>query len=422
MTVASPLFLVGLLVYALLLFLLPPGRPRQALFAACNLGFLAVFVPNPASWAALAAFVLSGYAAALLARRFAGSSGYQPFVSGYLLVLVLAFLVLKKYRFLEIVLPHRLMGHALVVVGLSYMLFRQIHFLIDTAESQIENASLWEYLNYQLNLFGLLAGPIQRFQDFRESWVSLRRLADDWFDLLKTHARLLAGIIKVTLVGAALLRWTELATANQLYVSRPLDIVKFAVLFYAYPAYIYFNFSGYCDIVIAGAAIAGMRMPENFDRPYLARNVIDFWARWHMTLTQWIRDYLFTPLYKGGVERWPRRAVTISYTCYFVALFLAGVWHGSSWNFMIFGLLHGSGVAVTKMWEEHIVRRRGRKGLREYLKSKPTRVLAVVLTLNFVCFTFLFFPSDLRGRAQFLRRFVLERPGAAQPAKSLERP
>ncbi len=413
MNVASPGFLVGVLVFAVLIFLLPPGRPRQLLFAACSAGFLATYVPNLASWAALAAFVLSGYFAALAARKLAGAKSYSPFLASYVALLVGAFLLLKRYRFLEALVPPRLFHSSLVIIGLSYMLFRQIHFLVDTAEAQIESPSLWEYLNYQFDLFTLLAGPIQRFQNFRESFTSLHRLTTDWLEVVRLHARLFLGVIKVALIGALFLRWTEMAGATQLHVWNPTDIGKFAILFYLYPLYVYFNFSGYCDIAIAGAALAGMRLPENFDRPYLARNVIDFWARWHITLTTWIRDYVFMAMYKGGVRRWPSRAGTITYICYFVALFLAGVWHGSSWNFMVFGLLHGAGVSVSKMWEDHIVRQRGRKGLKEYLKSKPTRAVAIFLTMHFVCFTFLFFPTDLRGRIEFLRRFVLERPAAA---------
>ncbi len=424
MNVASLGFLVGALVYASLLFLLPPGRPRQILFAACAAGFLATYLPNLASAAAMAGFVVSGYFAARAARSLAGSRAYFPFLASYIVLLTGAFLLLKRYRFLELVLPHRLFNESLILIGLSYMLFRQIHFIVDTAESQIDGATLWEYLNYQLNPFTLIAGPIQRFQDFRESFSTLKRLTYDWFEMARLHARLFTGIVKVALVGALFLRWTEMAAAAQLHIWRGADVARFAVLFYFYPLYIYFNFSGYCDIAIAAAAIAGMRLPENFDRPYLARNAIDYWTRWHITLTHWIRDYIFTPLYKGGIQRWPSRARPLTYIAYFVALFLAGVWHGSSWNFMVFGLLHGAGVSATKMWEDHIIRRRGRKGLREYLKSRPTRALAIAVTMHFVCFTFLFFPTDLRGRVQFLRRFLFESPAAAaaQIVKTPDRP
>lgn len=220
------------------------------------------------------------------------------------------------------------------------------------------------------------------------------------------YGRVLIGMLKVALVGAFFMHVSDRFSQTQLHANKPTDVLKFAAIFYCYPAYIYFNFAGYCDIVIAGAALCGMVLPENFNHPWLARNPIDFWTRWHMTLTHLIRDYLFTPLYKNIVQRRPALARQASYGCYFVAPFLAGVWHGSSWNFVVFGLLHGMGVSVAKMWEESIIRRRKRAGLREYLKSPKIRVAAVVATFHFICFTFLFFPPDLRWKINFLRRFI----------------
>jgi alginate O-acetyltransferase complex protein AlgI len=410
MKVTSLAFVFGLFVVATLVFLVPAGRPRQFILAVCNAMFLVSWVPNAASWMTLTAFVLSGYFVAKSVGRIAPSGLRSGLIALYLVLLLTVFLIVKKYQFLTLVLPSKFLSHYLVIVGLSYMLFRQIHFLIDAVEGQIEEFSLWHYLNYQINLFALLAGPIQRYQDFHKSWRSLQPPIGDWFDHTKIVARLFIGVIKVAFVGAVLLRLTEIATIRQLHAARLKDVAAFVVLFYAYPAYVFFNFSGYCDIVIAGANLVGIRLPENFNHPYLARNAIDFWGRWHITLTHWIRDYVFTPLYKSGALRWPGHTRILVYTCYFIAFFLAGIWHGSSWNFVIFGLLHGGAVAAAKMWEEWIIRRRGRAGLREYLKSWPVHVASAALTFNFVCFTFLFFPPGLSQRVQFLLRFMFEKP------------
>ena len=126
-------------------------------------------------------------------------------------------------------------------------------------------------------------------------------------------------------------------------------IGHFLGVLYFYPLYLYLNFSGYCDIVIAGASFFGMKLPENFDQPYLSRNVIDFWTRFHRTLGFWIRDYLFLPLYKAVAERWPKRADLLAFLCYFVAFFVAGIWHGPTANFVVFGLLQAVGVSAAKL-------------------------------------------------------------------------
>jgi D-alanyl-lipoteichoic acid acyltransferase DltB (MBOAT superfamily) len=167
-------------------------------------------------------------------------------------------------------------------------------------------------------------------------------------------------------------------------------VVQRLMLFYFFPAYVFLNFAGYCDIVIAGASLAGIRVPENFDRPYLARNMIDFWARWHRTLSFWIRDYVFTPLYMAIARRRSDWAPSLAFVCYFVALFLAGIWHGSTWNFVVFGVLNGIGVSAAKLWENILVSWRGRKGLREYLNNRPIKWIAIFATFNFVCFTQIF--------------------------------
>jgi len=410
MTIASTEFLLALMLVAGTIFFLPRGLPRQILLACCNAGFLFLCIPNLTSAIALAIFILSGFLVGEWTRRNQNPRARYYLVAAYLIALLNAFVVLKEYQFLSFIIHPGTISRWVSIVGLSYMLFRQIHYVVDISEGQIECCSLWAYLNYQLDLFALYAGPIQRFQHFSQSWNSTAPILLTTHQRLKSFARLFIGILKVSLLGVLALKVSQRGSDEQIYARSLSGLTKFALLFYFYPAYIYFNFSGYCDVVIAGAAMVGIELPENFNAPYLARNPIDFWARWHMTLTHWIRDYVFTPLYKKGVEGGIMRPQRWSYLCFFIAMFLAGVWHGSTWNFAVFGLLHGCGVSVAKMWEERIIRRGGRPALRNYLKSKPIRVIAIVATVNFVCFTMLFFPTDLTSRLHFLRSFLLAKP------------
>lgn len=403
MSVCSLEFLLALMLLSAVFFHLPGKRARQATLALCNAGFLYLVIPNTASWLLLAAVLLSGYVAAQLLRRWPGRIG----LTLYVVPLVVAFMLLKKYEILALCTPAWVLDHPVSIVFLSYLLFRQIHFVVDTMQGQIEDASLWAYLNYQLNLFTLLSGPIQRYQEFREFWSAPEPLLNDFHEQLAACLRILVGILKIAVVAGVCLAiydqgvgwFTQIDAAGQKSTGhgpgRLAAIVRFAAIFYLYPAYVYFNFAGYCDIVIGGAALLGMKLPENFDRPYMARNMIEFWTRWHKTLSFWIRDYLFTPMVKTIAENWPRRAGALVFVCYFVALFLAGVWHGSTWNFALFGLIHGAGVSAAKLWESYLIRRGGRKGLREYLKSRKIHAMAVAANFHFACATFLFFPAEL---------------------------
>src|SRR5205814_4951493 len=109
---------------------------------------------------------------------------------------------------------------------------------------------------------------------------------------------------------------------------------------YGYAVQIYADFSGYTDIAIGVALLLGFRFPENFDKPYSARSLQDFWRRWHMTLSRWLRDYLYIPL--GGSQRGERR----TYANILITMVLGGLWHGAAWTFVLWGGLHGTGQAV----------------------------------------------------------------------------
>ncbi len=395
-------FLVAVFAAAAVFPLLKPLWLRQALIVGATGVFIWLQEPEPAQLLTLLGFVLSGYAAGrLLARRPNGLV-----LTLYIVSLTIAFVILKRYDFLRLVAGDTLISHALDLVGLSFIFFRQIHYVVDVKQGEIRDFDLIAYLCYQLNPFTLLAGPIQRFQRFSEDWAVLKPLPGNAHALRMIVLRLLLGVIKVVVL-AELCLW--LAFNPPGVEGLPAQLMKF----YLFPAYVYFNFVGYCDIVIAGAALFGLRVPENFDRPYLARNMIDYWTRWHRTLSFWIRDYIFTPTYMALARSWPRLAPHLVFLCYFVALFLAGVWHGATWNFVIFGLLNGAGVSAAKLWENAILARSGRKGLKAYLENQPIKWAARVATIHFVCVTMIFLRPESTDQLAFWSNRVLEmlRPG-----------
>lgn len=390
MTVCTFAFVFGVLTVATFFFRLPVGL-RRWVFTLGSAAFVSLLVPNRASWVALGAFLVSGWATAhVVSRR---RSGFV--LAGYLAALLVVFVVLKKYAFLQFFVPRQILDHPIGIVGLSFMLFRQIHFVVDAAEGQIEPVpSLWIYLNYQLNLFTLLSGPIQRFNDFRAWWDNPVPLHQDRHDLFKAIWRVLTGVLLIAVVGSLFQKMSDRALTDFALV-RPKDYLRIPIIFYTFPAYVFFNFAGYCEIVIGAASLFGLKLPENFNRPFFARNMIDYWMRWHITLSIWIRDYVFTPLFTALVRRRRESAQSFAMLCYFVALFLAGVWHGASLNFIVFGLLNGVGVAAAKLWETRILKSGGRAGLRSYLQSRRVRSVAMVANFHFACLTMMFFTPNL---------------------------
>lgn len=401
MNVASLEWVASLLVVSAFFFLISGLRARQALLAACSLGFFAAQSPQWAGCVYLIAFFLIGYGVAhQLAKK-----PSQALLVAYLVLLIGSFVFIKQYSFLTGLLPASLFEYKVVVVGISYMLFRQIHLVVDAYQGQIQQLTFWNYANYQLNLFGLQAGPIQRYQDFVEGWTTLQPVYTDRKEILKAYLRVFMGVVKVIGIGSLCFSLYDRVMA-QFLGGEPggQTIVLFVASLYLFTAYLYCNFSGYCDIVIAGGGLLGLRMPENFNFPFVARNISDLWTRWHRTLGFWIRDYLFTPIFKSCVERWPSRATTFSFIAYFIAFCIAGLWHGSTWNFLVFGLLHGGAVAAAKIWEMILVRRRGRPGLKIYLQNPRIKFVAMVMTFHYFAFSLIFWFHGLDQCMVILRK------------------
>ncbi|HMB44552.1 MAG TPA: MBOAT family O-acyltransferase, partial [Candidatus Methanoperedens sp.] len=174
------------------------------------------------------------------------------------------------------------------------------------------------------------------------------------------------------------------------------SILYMASMFYGYPLYVYFNFSGYCDVVIAMGRWAGFKIPENFNKPYISRDMIEMWNRWHITLSQLVRDYLFQPLLKflisGPLSGYVR---TSQYISIFITFFLVGIWHGTTINFVVFGLLQGLGMAVSMIYRDQGIRQLGKIKYKMYYDNKWVANIERFFCLHFWCFTFLFFEYDI---------------------------
>jgi D-alanyl-lipoteichoic acid acyltransferase DltB (MBOAT superfamily) len=171
---------------------------------------------------------------------------------------------------------------------------------------------------------------------------------------------------------------------------------------YAYAIKIYADFSGYSDVAIGSAKLFGYELPKNFDAPYVSASLQEFWHRWHISLSSWLRDYLYIPL--GG----SRGTTWFTYRNLMITMVLGGLWHGASWNFVIWGALHGGALAVNRAWQ----RARGEK------PPLVPRVFAIVATFHFVCFAWIFFRAPSFAHAvlvlQRLGKLTLEAPNLSR--------
>jgi D-alanyl-lipoteichoic acid acyltransferase DltB (MBOAT superfamily) len=178
-----------------------------------------------------------------------------------------------------------------------------------------------------------------------------------------------------------------------MYRPFPLSLRLFAAarLAVAYPFFLYANFSGYIDIVIALARLMRVRLPENFNRPFSASSVLEFWNQWHITLSNWLKTYVYNPLLLALMRRIPSLTLQpfLGVFCFFVTFFLIGVWHGRTSEFIVFGLLTGGGMSVNKLWQLELTRALGRKGYKELAKNPAYEAFG--RGFNFVWFAFTLF-------------------------------
>lgn len=346
----------------------------------------------------LVIFMVPPYAVARLAWGRAELERRWP-VAAIILWQVLFFAVLRGYPGFALLRPW---DQPLTIIGLSYVLFRQIHLVAEAGQLGRLTLTPLSYFNFCLAFWTLLAGPIQRYHAFVEGMAELGRPAPA--ETLAAAHRAINGMIKAFLLAPLFLAPSKVGL-----LARPgADWWDAAVVFYGFPIYILLNFSGYTDLVIAVARLCGMRgMPENFDRPYLARNIQEFWNRWHMSLSGWIRDHLFQPLSLAVHRRVPARQQNLALAATVLVVFLAvGAWHGTTASFFLFGLLHGIAVIVVALWGAGLKRRLGRQGKKTFEARPAVRWAATALTFHFVAATMMLVNNPLDEVVSALAAFL----------------
>jgi alginate O-acetyltransferase complex protein AlgI len=237
--------------------------------------------------------------------------------------------------------------HVALPIAISFIVFEKITYLVDLYRKDGRPAD--DLLTYMLYVFyfpKLLAGPIIRYRDIDQQ---LRQRQVTWVDFRDGIIRFLFGLAKKVLLADHIGHF-----ASQVFAlpAKQLDMPSAWLGVLCFSAQIYFDFSGYSDMAIGLSQIFGFRLKENFRQPYTAINFTDFWRRWHISLSTWIRDYLYVPL--GG----NRCSLARTYFNLCLCFFLSGLWHGAAWTFIIWGLFHGTMLIADRIfwrqWQSHL--------------------------------------------------------------------
>ena len=266
-------------------------------------------------------------------------------------------------------------------LGFSYVAFRLIHTLRDRQTGILPALSLREYVTYVLFAPAYIAGPIDRAERFAADLRALPALVGlDGSRFAAGGTRIVIGMGKKFILADGLAQGLSLTPLNAMQATSTAGLW---VLLYGYALRLYFDFSGYTDIAIGLGQLFGIRLPENFNRPYLQSNITRFWQSWHITLSDWVRFYVFSPLSRALLRRQPRPSSTlIVLISQLATMIIIGLWHGISWTFLIWGLWHGLGLFAHKQWSD-----RTRKWVRG-LKEKPGQLRAWTLLSWFLTFNF----------------------------------
>lgn len=279
-------------------------------------------------------------------------------------------------------------------VGISFFTFQAISYVVDVYRDEIEaQRSPLDLLLYVSFFPQLVAGPIVRANDFLPQLRVRPRLTR--FMLSYGLVLVVVGLVKKMVVA----NWLATHLVDDVFlVPDTYDTPTLILAAYGYAVQIYCDFSGYSDIAIGTAALLGYHFRENFRQPYRAASLQEFWRRWHISLSQWLRDYLYKPL--GG----SRGSHLATYRNLFLTMFLGGLWHGAAYNFVIWGAMHGAALGLERAVRERLTRRPGGPpdaafkriawGPRPWHGRGLVSVIAVLATFHFVTLAWIFFRSE----------------------------
>lgn len=376
-------FLVFLALFYAGLWLVPGDRVRFLYVLLASAVFHYHFA-GPAGVTPIVVMALATWGAGLLLPRLAPAGRARSVVFWAAISVSVGGLVFYKYRALLLGTLGSATGSAgLTALGdgargaalplaISFFTFEFVHYLTDVRKGSEPIRDPLRFAFFSIFFPSIVSGPIKRFQPFlAQVEAGLRR--PEARQALSGAAQVLLGFFKKLVVAdnAAVLvglleKHPEPGRGGVLLLMGLLSIR------------ILFDFSGYSDIAIGLGRLAGLELPRNFRWPYAAGNLSEFWQRWHISLSSWIRDYVYVPL-GGGRTSLPRKAVNLS-----VTMFLCGLWHGPAWHFGLWGLYHGGGLVVHGLWERSAAAKR-------LAGSRAARLAGVLLTDAFVAWGWLLF-------------------------------
>lgn len=283
--------------------------------------------------------------------------------------------------------------HIVLPLGISFFTFTQIAYLVDAYRDEVKEM---DYLNYTLFVTffpHLLAGPILHHKEMMPQFDSIKSKVINYKNIAAGLFLFSIGLFKKVVIADTFAQWANAGFET----TQALNLIEAWATSLSYTFQLYFDFSGYTDMALGVALMFNIRLPINFNSPYKALNIQDFWRRWHITLSRFLRDYIYIPL--GGNRNGEFR----TYANLFTVFLIGGLWHGASWMFVIWGALHGSAIVLHRAWQQ--------------MGQKMNTILAWFITFNFINITWIFFRAENWPQAKNILAGLIGYNGILLPEK-----
>jgi len=335
-------------------------------------------------------------------RLFSGKQGWWPWLAFLLPVgalVLLRYVPSSVYIRLGVVLRFPMHGIPMMV-GISYLAFRSSHLVLQIRNGIVKVPGFWEYAGFCFFVPTLSVGPINPYSNYQRAFENVPFEIPEGRSLL----RLMVGLVKYLFLGSVLQRLTYAGLLQDDHYHHWIDLPVAAVFYYLY---LYCNFTGFCDMAIGAAGLMGIPVAENFDNPLAARNMKDFWNRWHITLSEYMRDVVFSPLSKYLTRVLGPENVNHAVAGTIIVVFLLiGIWHGVGWNYLMFGAMQALGVVTVHYYTIGLKKWLGRDGFKRYNSNPFIRAAAVTATFSYFAASLFFFANtflEIKNIIQHLR-------------------
>lgn len=327
------------------------------------------------------------------ARALAGGAvpaRLRPVLAAGAVLVVLAFLAFFKYHALQdlVLGPGRApaapgprgVPDYLVLIGASYFSFKAIHVVVEAFKGTIRAVEPVAFFGYMTFFPAFISGPINRYPEWAAQ-LAAPAATPVKDDLAAGAERIVHGLFKKFVLVPLVFPYALTSLGKPLTRA---SLAELAVGLYAQSIYFFFDFAGYSDLAIGSARIIGLRLPENFNRPFFQRNIRDLWSNWHMSLTSWLVDYVYWPVVRRlrNVEYFRTRPVLLSVVGMNLTFLGCGVWHGEAPHFVLWGAYHGLGISVLNVYQRQKKRVR-HPALQRWWASRYSRWLGAFGTFNF---------------------------------------